>query len=126
MPPSCAVSPHSRRRPGPNFLTRPRVDIRSRRTACLSLTLPVKSTALANAWSTAEQDIRRTIGGQLIRRIIEIDVSEGEVRRLLGDFACRRPTVAGPVTWSAMNRDLVELPRDADQLTIFPVGVAEV
>ena len=45
--------------------------------------LPVKSTALANAWSTAEQDIRRTIGGQLIRRIIEIDVSEGEVRRLL-------------------------------------------
>jgi hypothetical protein len=45
--------------------------------------LPVKSTALANAWSTAEQDIRRTIGGQLIRRIIEIDVAEGEVRRLL-------------------------------------------
>ncbi len=45
--------------------------------------LPVKSTALANAWSTAEQDIRRTIGGQLIRRIIEIDVAEGDVRRLL-------------------------------------------
>jgi hypothetical protein len=45
--------------------------------------LPVKSTALANAWSSAERDIRRTIEGNPIRRIIEIDVSEGEVRRLL-------------------------------------------
>jgi len=45
--------------------------------------LPVKSTALANAWGSAERDIRRTIEGNPIRRIIEIDVSEGEVRRLL-------------------------------------------
>ncbi len=45
--------------------------------------LPVKSTALANAWSSAERDIRRTIEGNPIRRIIEIDVAEGEVRRLL-------------------------------------------
>ena len=45
--------------------------------------LPVASTALANAWTTAEQDISRTLNGQLIRRIIEIDVAEGEVRRLL-------------------------------------------
>lgn len=45
--------------------------------------LPVKSTALANAWSTAEQDIQRTLAGSPIRRIIEIDVSASEVRRLL-------------------------------------------
>ncbi|HEY0251305.1 MAG TPA: serine/threonine-protein kinase [Kofleriaceae bacterium] len=45
--------------------------------------LPVKSTALANAWSTAEQDIARTLAGSPIRRIIEIDVSPTEVRRLL-------------------------------------------
>jgi PAS domain-containing protein len=45
--------------------------------------LPVKSTALANAWSTAEQDIARTLAGSPIRRIIEIDVSTEETRRLL-------------------------------------------
>lgn len=45
--------------------------------------LPVRSTALANAWNTAEADIQRTISGSPIRRIIEIDVAEGEVRRLL-------------------------------------------
>jgi eukaryotic-like serine/threonine-protein kinase len=45
--------------------------------------LPVKSTALANAWSTAEADIARTLAGSPIRRIIEIDVSASEVRRLL-------------------------------------------
>lgn len=45
--------------------------------------LPVKSTALANAWTSAEPDIQRTIAGSPIRRIIEIDVAEGEVRRLL-------------------------------------------
>jgi hypothetical protein len=45
--------------------------------------LPVKSTALANAWSTAEQDIARTFAGSPIRRIIEIDVSTEETRRLL-------------------------------------------
>ncbi len=45
--------------------------------------LPVKSTALAAAWSTAEQDIARTLAGSPIRRIIEIDVSPDETRRLL-------------------------------------------
>jgi uncharacterized RmlC-like cupin family protein len=45
--------------------------------------LPVKSTALASAWSTAEQDIARTLAGNPIRRIIEIDVSQQETRRLL-------------------------------------------
>ncbi|HSD88544.1 MAG TPA: serine/threonine-protein kinase [Kofleriaceae bacterium] len=45
--------------------------------------LPVKSTALAQAWSTAEQDIARTLAGSPIRRIIEIDVSPDETRRLL-------------------------------------------
>ncbi|NVB80602.1 MAG: serine/threonine protein kinase [Kofleriaceae bacterium] len=45
--------------------------------------LPVKSTPLAQAWSTAEQDISRTLAGSPIRRIIEIDVSAEETRRLL-------------------------------------------
>ena len=45
--------------------------------------LPVRSTALASAWSTAEQDISRTLAGSPVRRIIEIDVAEREVRRLL-------------------------------------------
>ncbi len=45
--------------------------------------LPVRSTALANAWNTAEHDIQRTIAGSPIRRIIEIDLADGEVRRLL-------------------------------------------
>lgn len=45
--------------------------------------LPVKSTPLAQAWSTAESDIARTLAGNPIRRIIEIDVSAEETRRLL-------------------------------------------
>jgi eukaryotic-like serine/threonine-protein kinase len=45
--------------------------------------LPIKSTALAGAWSSAEADIARTLAGNPVRRIIEIDVSESEVRRLL-------------------------------------------
>lgn len=45
--------------------------------------LPVKSTALANAWKSSDSDIQRTMAGNPIRRIIEIDVSVGEVRRLL-------------------------------------------
>ena len=45
--------------------------------------LPVRSTPLASAWSSAEQDIARTLAGNPIRRIIEIDVSEDETRRLL-------------------------------------------
>ena len=45
--------------------------------------LPVKSTPLAQAWSTSDADLARTIAGNPIRRIIEIDVSGTEVRRLL-------------------------------------------
>jgi eukaryotic-like serine/threonine-protein kinase len=45
--------------------------------------LPVKSTALATAWATAEQDIQRTLAGSPVRRVIEIDVSTTETRRLL-------------------------------------------
>lgn len=45
--------------------------------------LPIRSTPLATAWSTCEQDLQRTIAGTPIRRIIEIDVSPTEVRRLL-------------------------------------------
>lgn len=45
--------------------------------------LPIRSTPLANAWSSCEQDLARSLHGAPIRRIIEIDVSPGEVRRLL-------------------------------------------
>ena len=45
--------------------------------------LPIRSTPLATAWSTCEQDLARTLAGSPIRRIIEIDVSTSEVRRLL-------------------------------------------
>ena len=45
--------------------------------------LPVRSTALVNAWATAESDIERTLNGTPIRRIIEVDVAGGQVRRLL-------------------------------------------
>jgi hypothetical protein len=45
--------------------------------------LPVRSTPLATAWNTAEQDLARTLAGSLVRRIIEIDVSAGESRRFL-------------------------------------------
>jgi serine/threonine protein kinase len=45
--------------------------------------LLVRATPLAAAWATAEHDIVRALSGHPIRRIIEIDVSPGEVRRLL-------------------------------------------
>ncbi|HWO27024.1 MAG TPA: serine/threonine-protein kinase [Kofleriaceae bacterium] len=45
--------------------------------------LPVRQTPLANAWSTCDQDLARTLAGHPIRRILEIDVSPVEVRRLL-------------------------------------------
>jgi len=45
--------------------------------------LPVGATPLATAWSTAEQDLARTLAGSPVRRIIEIDVAVGESRRLL-------------------------------------------
>jgi PAS domain-containing protein len=45
--------------------------------------LPIRSTPLASAWSSCEQDLQRTLAGTPIRRIIEIDVAAGEVRRLL-------------------------------------------
>jgi len=45
--------------------------------------LPVKSTPLATAWQTIDQDLARTLAGSPMRRIIEIDVAQGEVRRLL-------------------------------------------
>ena len=45
--------------------------------------LPVRSTPLASAWATAEADLARTLAGSPVRRIIEIDLVGGEVRRLL-------------------------------------------
>jgi len=45
--------------------------------------LPVKSTPLASAWSTCDSDLARTIAGNPVRRVIEIDVSSKETRRLL-------------------------------------------
>ncbi|MEO7729545.1 MAG: serine/threonine-protein kinase [Kofleriaceae bacterium] len=45
--------------------------------------LPVASTPLATAWASADQDLARTLAGNPVRRIIEIDVAVGESRRLL-------------------------------------------
>ncbi|HMG52242.1 MAG TPA: serine/threonine-protein kinase [Kofleriaceae bacterium] len=44
---------------------------------------PVQTTPLASAWSSADQDLARTLAGNPVRRIIEIDVAAGESRRLL-------------------------------------------
>jgi predicted Ser/Thr protein kinase len=45
--------------------------------------MSVQSTPLATAWSSADQDLARTLAGNPVRRIIEIDVAAGESRRLL-------------------------------------------
>jgi hypothetical protein len=45
--------------------------------------LPVASTPLATAWASADQDLARTLAGNPVRRVIEIDVATGESRRLL-------------------------------------------
>jgi serine/threonine-protein kinase len=45
--------------------------------------LSVQATPLATAWSSSEQDLARTLAGNPVRRIIEIDVAAGESRRLL-------------------------------------------
>lgn len=45
--------------------------------------IPVASTPLASAWTSAEQDLARTLAGNPVRRIIEVDVAAGESRRLL-------------------------------------------
>lgn len=45
--------------------------------------LTVQSTPLANAWAAFEQDLEKACSGEAIRRIIEFDMDEGRVRRLL-------------------------------------------
>lgn len=45
--------------------------------------LPVKATPLAAAWATAEHDLARTLHGDPVRRIIEIDIAPRQTRRLL-------------------------------------------
>jgi eukaryotic-like serine/threonine-protein kinase len=45
--------------------------------------LAVKSTPLASAWTSLDNDLARTLSGQPVRRLIEIDIRPGEVRRLL-------------------------------------------
>lgn len=45
--------------------------------------LPVRSTPLATAWANLESDITRTLQGESIRRLLEIDVGGGNTRRLL-------------------------------------------
>jgi hypothetical protein len=45
--------------------------------------LPVRGTPLANAWPSCDGDLARTLAGNPVRRILEIDVAPGEVRRLL-------------------------------------------
>jgi len=45
--------------------------------------LAVRSTPLASAWTSLDNDLARTLAGQPVRRLIEIDIKPGEVRRLL-------------------------------------------
>lgn len=45
--------------------------------------LTVQSTPLASAWDAFETDLARAIGGNGVRRILEVEVAHGEVRRLL-------------------------------------------
>jgi hypothetical protein len=45
--------------------------------------LTIQVTPLATAWSSAEADLARTLAGNPVRRILEIDVAAGESRRLL-------------------------------------------
>ena len=45
--------------------------------------LPISSTPLCAAWASVDADIQRTLAGQPVRRVIEIDVGEGDLRRLL-------------------------------------------
>ncbi|RMH40997.1 MAG: serine/threonine protein kinase [Deltaproteobacteria bacterium] len=45
--------------------------------------LQVQATPLAAAWQTFEQDLARACAGESIRRMIEFDLEDGSVRRLL-------------------------------------------
>jgi hypothetical protein len=45
--------------------------------------MPISATPLSAAWATVETDIARTLGGQTVRRVLEIEVVGGELRRLL-------------------------------------------
>ncbi len=45
--------------------------------------LTVQSTPLVSAWDTFEDDLARAIAGHGVRRILELEVGNGEVRRLL-------------------------------------------
>lgn len=45
--------------------------------------LPISSTPLCAAWASVDADIKRTLAGQPVRRVIEIDVGGGDLRRLL-------------------------------------------
>jgi hypothetical protein len=45
--------------------------------------LTVQSTPLAAAWSTFATDLGRACAGQSVRRILEVDVAAGDVRRLV-------------------------------------------
>jgi hypothetical protein len=43
----------------------------------------ISSTPLSAAWGTVDSDIARTLAGHTVRRVIEIEVVGGELRRLL-------------------------------------------
>ncbi len=45
--------------------------------------LTIQSTPLVGAWDAFEPDLARAIAGHGVRRILEVDVANGEVRRLL-------------------------------------------
>jgi len=45
--------------------------------------LQVQATPLASAWATFEQDLAKACGNEPVRRVIEFDMPDGRVRRLL-------------------------------------------
>jgi tRNA A-37 threonylcarbamoyl transferase component Bud32 len=45
--------------------------------------IPVHQTPLAAAWDDFDRDLGRACGGELVRRVIELDTPEGEIRKLL-------------------------------------------
>ena len=45
--------------------------------------LQVQATPLSAAWHQFENDLARAVSGHPVRRIVEVDVAEGEVRRLM-------------------------------------------
>ena len=76
--------------------------------------LPVRSTPLATAWANLESDITRTLQGESIRRLLEIDVGPGSRIAGVRVFELRLPVGANV---SLVVRDGASfVPKDSDVL----------